>query len=98
MSQTIHELQGTLRAGEAATLRAALAEALSQGDVQVATADLTAIDGAIVQVLLSARRSAEQLERKLQVEIPDGGALATMRDRLALGAAFGPSAVDTAAA
>ena len=98
MSQTIHELQGTLRVGEAAALRDALIEALSQGDVQISTDGLTAIDSAIVQILLSARRSADQLERNLQIDIPEGGALAAMRDRLALGAAFDPLTLDTPAA
>ncbi len=98
MSQTLHELQGTLRAGEAAALRATLADALSQGDVRISTDGLTAIDSAILQILLSAQRSAEQLERNLQIDFPQGGALAAMRDRLALGAAFGPARADIPAA
>jgi anti-anti-sigma regulatory factor len=96
MSDTILELQGTMRAGDAAGFRAAIAEALVQGDVQVATDGLVAIDAAVVQVLLSALHSAAHLERNLQITIPDGGAFAIMRDRLALGAAFVPSTVTSA--
>jgi anti-anti-sigma regulatory factor len=98
MGQTIHELQGTLRAGDAAGLCATLADALSIGDVRVATSGLTSVESAIVQVLLSALRTARQLERNLHIEIPDGGALAAMRDRLALDDALGvlPEDVGTA--
>jgi hypothetical protein len=41
-----------------------------------------------VQVLLSARRSAAQLDRNLHIDIAEGGALASMLDRLALTDAF----------
>jgi ABC-type transporter Mla MlaB component len=84
MGRSIHELQGTLRAGEAATLKASLEHLLSQGDVLVASAQLEAVDAAIVQVLLSAQRTAAQLDRNLQIDCHDGGALAKLCDRLAL--------------
>jgi ABC-type transporter Mla MlaB component len=91
MGHTRHELTGAVRASDAVDLRATLAEALARGDVEIATAGLESIDSAIVQVLLSAQRTAEKWERNLQIELPDAGALATMLDRLALRAAFGPS-------
>jgi hypothetical protein len=37
-----------------------------------------------VQVLIAARRTAVQLDRNLQIDCPDGGALAATLDRLAL--------------
>lgn len=82
------ELQGNLRAGEAAALRSELAEALAAGDVRIDALGLTGVDCAIVQVLLSARRTAAQLERNLQIVGQDGGALATMLERLALSPAL----------
>jgi anti-anti-sigma regulatory factor len=82
------ELEGELRAGDAAGLRDRLRAALEAGDVQVGTAGLTAADCATVQVLISAKRSALQLDRNLQIDSPDGGALALMLDRLALRAAL----------
>ncbi|MDP2084560.1 MAG: STAS domain-containing protein [Gemmobacter sp.] len=98
MSQTDKELQGALRGADAAALRAELAEALAQGDVRIGTDGLTAVDTAIVQVLLSARQTAAQTARTLHIDIPSGGTLAAMIDRLALRAAFDPSPGDGAAA
>jgi ABC-type transporter Mla MlaB component len=98
MGQTLHIMQGTLRASDAAAVAEALAKALSQGDLQIETQDLTAVDGAVLQVLLSAGQSAAQLERKLHITFPEGGALSVMRDRLALGDAFGTGAKDVATA
>lgn len=89
MGQITHDLHGTLRAGDAATLVAALAGKLAQGDVVIATRDLAGLDSAIIQVLLSAQKTAAQLERNLQIECPNGGVLAAMCGRLALGDAFG---------
>lgn len=84
MGRSIHELQGTLRAGEAATLKASLEHLLSQGDVLISATKLEAVDAAIVQVLLSAQRTAAQLDRNLQIDVQDGGVLAKLCQRLAL--------------
>lgn len=82
------ELEGELRAGDAAGLRDRLRAALEAGNVRVETAGLAAADCAAVQVLISAKRTAQQLDRNLQINCPDGGALALMLDRLALRAAL----------
>ena len=84
MGRSIHELQGTLRAGEAATLKASLEHLLSQGDVLISATKLEAVDAAIVQVLLSAQRTAAQLDRNLQIDVQYGGVLAKLCQRLAL--------------
>ena len=78
------ELSGNLRAGEAALLRDDLAQALAKGDLRLKTAGLTAADAAVVQVLVSARATALQMDRKLQVDLPKDGVLAAMLDRLAI--------------
>lgn len=88
MGQITQDLQGTLRAGDAAALGSALADALAQGDVTIATRDLTSLDSAIVQVLLSAQKTAAQLERNLQIDCPQGGALAAICEKLAIGPVF----------
>ena len=84
MGRSIHELQGTLRAGEAVQLKASLEHLLSQGDVLISATKLEAVDAAIVQVLLSAQRTAAQLDRNLQIDVKDGGVLAKLCQRLAL--------------
>lgn len=78
------ELSGNLRAGEAALLRDDLGAALVKGDLRLKTAGLTAVDSAIVQVLVSARATALQMDRKLQIDVPKDGVLAAMLDRLAI--------------
>lgn len=83
-----HELQGDLRAGDAEGLRVALLAALHAGDLRIATAEVTSADMAILQVLLSARQSAAQLDRVLEIDLPPDGALARLLPRLALEGAF----------
>lgn len=78
------QLQGELRAGDAAGLRDSLQAGLSQGDLRIATEGLTAADCATVQVLVSARRTAAQMGRALHIDIPEGGVLAVLLDRLCL--------------
>ena len=82
------ELEGELRAGDAAGLRDRLRAALEAGNVHVGTAGLSGTDCATVQVLISAKRTALQLDRNLQIDSPVDGALALMLDRLALRAAL----------
>lgn len=82
------ELSGDLRAGAAVTLRDDLAAALAKGDLRLKTAGLTGVDASIVQVLVAARATAAQMDRKLQIDIPKDGVLATLLDRMALGAAL----------
>lgn len=89
MAATTHELHGTLWAGDATALRTALEDLLSRGDLCVVTYDLVALDAAILQVLLSAKRTAAQLDRNLQIDSPEGRALATLCERLALGDSLG---------
>jgi anti-anti-sigma regulatory factor len=88
MDQTITTLDGELKTAQAAALRETLMAALAEGDLRIDTAGVTAADCAVVQVLLSARNSARQLDRNLQIDIAEGGALAQMLDRLALTDAF----------
>ncbi len=88
MDQTITTLDGELKTAQAAALRETLMAALAEGDLRIDTAGVTAADCAVVQVLLSARSSARQLDRNLQIDIAEGGALAQMLDRLALTDAF----------
>ena len=87
MDGNVIELSGDLRAGAAADLRDRLRQALEAGDLQVATGALQAVDCAIVQVLVSAGRTAAQLDRKLQIDGQAQGALGAMLDRLGLAAA-----------
>lgn len=82
------ELRGEMRAGDAAGLRDRMRAALEAGDLRVATEGLTGVDCAVVQVLVSARRTAGQLDRDLQIGMPEGGALGAMLDRLGLRAAL----------
>lgn len=82
------ELAGDLRAGAAAGLRDDLVTALAAGDLRLKTAGLTGVDASIVQVLVAARATAAQMDRKLQIDIPKGGALAALLDRLAIGPAL----------
>lgn len=88
MAQTTTTLDGDWKIGQAAALRETLMAALAEGDLRLDTTALTAADCAVVQVLLSARRSAAQLDRNLHIDIAEGGALASMLDRLALTDAF----------
>ena len=88
MDQTITTLDGELKTAQAAALRETLMAALAEGDLRIDTTGVTAADCAVVQVLLSARNSARQLDRNLQIDIAEGGALAQMLDRLALTDAF----------
>ncbi|MEY4872055.1 MAG: hypothetical protein RLZZ563_1385 [Pseudomonadota bacterium] len=88
MDQTITTLDGELKTAQAAALRETLMAALAEGDLRIDTTEVTAADCAVVQVLLSARSSARQLDRNLQIDIAEGGALAQMLDRLALTDAF----------
>lgn len=89
MDGTVIELSGDMRAGAAADLRDRLQAALGSGDLRISTGGVTAVDCAIVQVLVSARRTAAQLDRKLQVDGQERGALGAMLDRLGLGTAGG---------
>lgn len=86
------DLSGDLRAGAAAALRDDLAAALAAGDVRLMTAGLTAVDASIVQVLVSARRTAAQLDRKLQMDLPEDGVLAGMLARLGMADALSDAA------
>lgn len=88
MDQTITTLDGELKTAQAAALRETLMAALAEGDLRIDTTGVTAADCAVVQVFLSARSSARQLDRNLQIDIAEGGALAQMLDRLALTDAF----------
>jgi hypothetical protein len=88
MLALIHELKGSLRAREAADLREQLQHRLSEGDLVIVTHELEAVDAAIIQVLLSAGRTAARLNRTLQIDCPEGGALARMADRLSLRSAL----------
>lgn len=88
MAMVQHDLQGDLRAGDAEGLRAALLMALQAGDLRIGTADVVSADTAILQVLLSARQSARQLDRVLEIDLPPDGALARLLPRLALEGAF----------
>ena len=58
--------------------------ALAKGDLRLKTAGLTGVDAAIVQVLVSARATAVQMDRKLQIDLPKDGVLAATLDRLAI--------------
>ncbi|PLL12630.1 anti-anti-sigma factor [Tabrizicola sp. TH137] len=82
------ELSGDLRAGAAAELRDELAAALAKGSLRIKTAGLTAVDASIIQVLVAARATAAQMDRKLQIDMPEDGVLAAMLDRLAMGKAL----------
>jgi hypothetical protein len=84
MDGEFFELEGELRAGDAADLRDRLRAALEAGDLRLGTAGLTGADCATVQVLIAARRTAVQLDRNLQIDCAEGSALAVMLDRLAL--------------
>lgn len=84
MATRSKDLSGDLRAGAAAALRDDLAVALGKGDLRLKTAGVTAVDAAIVQVLISARATAAQMDRKLQIDLPKDGVLAAMLDRLAM--------------
>lgn len=88
MEQATTTLDGELKAGQAAALRETLMAALATGDLRIDTAGVTGVDCAVVQVLLSAQGTARQLDRNLQIDIAEGGALAAMLDRLALTDAF----------
>ena len=88
MDQTITTLDGELKTAQAAALRETLMAALAAGNLRIDTAGVTAADCAVVQVLLSARSTARQLDRNLQIDIAEEGALADMLDRLALTDAF----------
>lgn len=84
MATKSKDLSGDLRAGAAGALRDDLVAMLAKGDLRVKTAGLTGVDAAIVQVLVSARASAAQMDRKLQIEMPKDGVLVAMLDRLAI--------------
>ena len=84
MSEQVVTLVGDVRTGDAAGLRDQLRAGLDAGDLLIATGGLTSVDCAVVQVLVAARRSAVQLERDLQIDMPADGVLAATLDRLAL--------------
>jgi anti-anti-sigma regulatory factor len=83
------ELAGDLRAAAAETLRADLAAALGRGNLRVTTAGLTGVETSIVQVLVAARRSAAQMNRKLTIDIAKDGVLARLLARLGMDDALG---------
>lgn len=83
-----HDLQGDLRAGDAEGLRVALLGALEAGDLRIGTEDLKSADMAVVQVLLSARRTAAAAGRQLEIAVPQDGPLARLLARLALDGAL----------
>lgn len=87
MAVSTMELAGDLRAGDAPGLRSGLMAALAGGDVTIGSVGVTAVDAAVVQVLVSAKRTAAQLDRNLQIEVVAGGALDALLARLALGTA-----------
>ncbi len=84
MTITEHELLGDLRAGDAEGLRAALMTALEAGDLRVTTTGVASADMAAVQVLLSAKRTAAQLGRTVEIDLPEGGVMSKLLSRLAL--------------
>ena len=84
MSQMERELQGDLRAGEAEGLRRALLADLEAGDLRIDTSAVTSADMAVVQVLLSAQRTAAQAGRRLEIGLAPEGPLARLVARLAL--------------
>lgn len=88
MDGAVLELRGDIRAGDAAGLRDRMRAALEAGDLRVETEGLAGVDCAVAQVLVSARATAGQLDRNLQIGVQEGGALAVMLDRLGLRAAL----------
>lgn len=80
----IHALQGDLRAGDADGLRTTLMAHLEAGNLKINTAAVTAVDAAILQVLISARRTAAALGRTLTFDFKDGTPFAQFADRMAL--------------
>jgi anti-anti-sigma regulatory factor len=78
------DLTGHLRAADAAALRTDLLAALAQGDLVIDTRSVSALDCAVVQVLLAARQTAAQHDRILRVSAPENGAVASFLDRIAL--------------
>lgn len=89
---TEHELQGDLRAGDAEGLRSTLLAALEAGDVKIAANTVTSADAAILQVLISARRTAEARKRSLTFDLSEDAPLAAFAARLALSDALRPVA------
>jgi anti-anti-sigma regulatory factor len=81
---TEHGLQGDLRAGEAESLRLTLLAALEAGNLTITTDAVTSVDAAILQVLISARRTAEAHGRTLVITASDDAPFAQFAARLAL--------------
>lgn len=84
MDGGVIELSGEMRACAAAELRAQLIAALEAGDLRISATELTGADCAIMQVLVAACRTADRLDRNLQIDGVEDGALGAGLDRLAI--------------
>ncbi len=78
------EFQGALRQADAHALASDLARALGGSDVTLDLSQVTQADAGIVQVLISASALADRTGRRLHLDMPEGCAVWTMAQALAL--------------
>lgn len=78
------QVQGALRQADAGGLAAELAVALGEGDAALDLSGVSQIDAGVLQVLISASTLADRTGRRLYLDIPEGCAVWTMAQALAL--------------
>lgn len=80
----VGQLQGALRQADARSLAANLGTALAAGDALVDLSQVTQADAGILQVLIAASTLADRTGRRLHLHMPEGCAVWTMAQALAL--------------
>ncbi len=81
---TVRQVQGAMRQADTGQLLSDLTEALGAGDVMLDLSQVTQVDAGVVQVLISASTLADRIGRRLHLDIPEGCAVWTMMQALAL--------------
>ena len=89
-------IDGALGLPEVPPLAARLLERLKQGDVTLDLRNLTGIDTAALQLLLSARVEAAACGRSFTVQMPQDGAVPALMAQLGLKHASGKHAFEAA--
>lgn len=78
------KLEGALRQADARKLAGELIEALDAGDAALDLSGVTQVDAGVLQVLISASALADRTGRRLHLHMPEGCAVWTMAQALAL--------------
>lgn len=78
------KLEGAYRQADAGKLAGELIEALEAGDAALDLSGVTQVDAGVLQVLIAASALADRTGRRLHLHMPEGCAVWTMAQALAL--------------